>query len=539
MPQGKVHYLRCNAIPEGGVTSTLVADRTISIAFAINKFYDLAGNANAASAAAFTVISDHQAPKIVTTAAAGATALTNGSFANADVTFTFTLSDPTSATALAPTAITQAQFPYAITAPADWTAHPDGTSALGIMHTNSINCNGNAARATFTVGAGSDLAPTLLCPALTSAITIADYGLAEIRVSEMDVAARTILVAAAHATIDADFGPGQTLQLIARYEQGTLATAHADDTTALTVTLPANPTLPDPAATTASGADYYVGWTIETEKPTGRGVVTNYDGTTKVATIGWESVVTDVGGTTTYTLTAPCTAAPLNTNLVIEAVNDNGATTEVVYLFRAGYAPTARTTDATGIANTGAAGAVAGGADAGIHGVDSNANFAVECALMRPANRDITVQIPAGQFSDAAGNPNPASDPFLITMDQTPPTVAVSIYEADGVTTIADGGTTGSRAVIFKLVASEHIVSVDTASGVGLNGLVVGDITIGSATGEACTNKKFWGWKDTYYVRCDWTNGVTAKVSIAADKAQDLAGNTCATCLAAVSVTFT
>eukprot|EP01044_Picomonas_judraskeda_P027571 COSAG03_NODE_8811_length_769_cov_1.156716_2_plen_28_part_01 len=28
MPQGKVHYLRCNAIPEGGVTSTLVADRT-------------------------------------------------------------------------------------------------------------------------------------------------------------------------------------------------------------------------------------------------------------------------------------------------------------------------------------------------------------------------------------------------------------------------------------------------------------------------------------------------------------------------------
>merc|ERR1711988_1955797 len=147
--------------------------------------------------------------------------------------------------------------------------------------------------------------------------------------------------------------------------------------------------------------------------------------------------------------------------------------------------------------------------------------------------------IPAGQFSDAAGNPNHMSDPFLITMDQVPPTVTVTIYEADGVTTISSGGTTGSRAAIFKIVASEHIVSVDTASGVGLNGLVSGDITIGSATNEGCTNQKFWGWKDTYYVRCDWSNGQIPKVSIAANKAKDLAGNTCATCLAAVSVTFT
>merc|ERR1719313_3185781 len=162
----------------------------------------------------------------------------------------------------------------------------------------------------------------------------------------------------------------------------------------------------------------------------------------------------------------------MNTNLVIESVGDDGGDANVVYTFRAGYAPTARTTDATGIANTGAAGTVAGGEDAGIHGVDDDTNFAIECALMRPANREISVWIPASQFSDEAGNPNPKSDPFLITMDQTPPTVAVTIYEADGVTTIAAGGTTGSRAAIFKIVASEHIVSVDTASGVGLNGLV-------------------------------------------------------------------
>ena len=242
---------------------------------------------------------------------------------------------------------------------------------------------------------------------------------------------------------------------------------------------------------------------------------------------------------TAHGASPPCSASPMNTNLVIESVGDDGGDANVVYTFRAGYAPTARTTDATGIANTGAAGAVAGGEDAGIHGVDTDANFAIECALMRPENREITVQIPASSFADASGNPNPASDPFLVTMDQVPPTVTVTIYEADGVTAISDGGTTGSRAAIFKLVASEHVLSVDTASGAGLNGLVEADIVIGSATGEACTNKKFWGWKDTYYVRCDWTNGVTAKVSIAANKAKDLAGNTCATCLAAVSVTFT
>merc|ERR1719231_1082377 len=197
----------------------------------------------------------------------------------------------------------------------------------------------------------------------------------------------------------------------------------------------------------------------------------------------------------------------MNTNLVIESVGDDGATANVVYTFREGYSPTARTTDATGITNTGSAGAVAGGEDAGIHGVDSDANFAIECALMRPANREISAQIPASSFSDLAGNPNPASDPFLITMDQTPPTVSVTIYEADGVTTISDGGTTGSRAVIFKIVASEHILSVDTASGAGLNGLVVDDIVIGSGTNEGCTNKKFWDGRTR--TTCDVT-GQTA-----------------------------
>lgn len=67
-----------------------------------------------------------------------------------------------------------------------------------------------------------------------------------------------------------------------------------------------------------------------------------------------------------------------------------------------------------------------------------------------------------------------------------------------------------------------------------MNGLVAGDFTT-----SGCANQKFWGWKDVYYIRCDWANSATASVAIAANKAQDLAANTCATCLTAVTAVFT
>jgi hypothetical protein len=528
--QGVVYYLRCNAIPEGGIVVAAEATRTISIAIAASKFTDLAANDNA-ELTAFTVKSDNQSP-IVTTLASNDDGtnynLAHGSFTNAATKFKYTIADAvilagsstaTSDQDIVVTNLDQTQYPYPITAPSAWLSH-HATDGTGIMHTlGTTNCQGG----TFTIGAdaAAKRIPTMACPLLG-----ASWVLPEIIIGSagMDVSTRKITVATAEATITDALGPGQTLQLIARYEKGTVAAADGSDTTALTLTLPTNPTLPDSGATTSTTDDYYVGWTIETELPTGKGIVIDYVGSTKVATIEWEAIVTDVPTTTTYTLTAPCSATPLNTNLVIESV----ANTNTEYIFRTGYAPTARTTDATGIAS------VTAGADRGIHGVDSNANFAIECALMRPANRDVTVYIPAGQFSDAAGNPNPASDPFLLTQDQVPPTVTATIYQADGVTVISDGGTTGSRAAIFKIVASEHVLSVDTASGAGLNGLVAGDFTT-----SGCANQKFWGWKDVYYIRCDWANGATASVAIAANKAQDLAANTCATCLTAVTAVFT
>ena len=89
--------------------------------------------------------------------------------------------------------------------------------------------------------------------------------------------------------------PGQTLQIIARYQSGTLAAAGTGDSGAATVTLPTNFDDPNGASgTTSTDDDYYVGWTIETELPTGRGIVTDYHGTNKVATIEWETIVTDV-----------------------------------------------------------------------------------------------------------------------------------------------------------------------------------------------------------------------------------------------------
>jgi hypothetical protein len=241
-------------------------------------------------------------------------------------------------------------------------------------------------------------------------------------------------------------------------------------------------------------------------------------------------------GRSRYKLTAPCSAAPLNTNLIIETVTPTPSPTPTydIITFREGYAPTARHTDSTGVANTGAADAVAGGEDAGVHGADTDANFAIECALMRPGNRDITVQIPAAQFSDAAGNPNVASEPFLITQDQILPTVAITIFAADGVTPIADGGTTGSRAAVFKIKASEHILSVTTTSGAGLSGMVEGDLTV-----SGCANNRFWGWKDTYYLRCDWADGATASVALGDTKVKDLAGNQQTPAVTAVTAIFT
>lgn len=525
---GTVYYLRCNAI--GDVTLVTVATtRTISIEFAITKFSDLAGTVNTAMAA-FTIISDNQSPNVITSALdSGSVALLHGAFTNLVTTFSFTLADEimvgttstdTTDATLVPTAVTQTQYPYTIIAPGDWTAH-HATDGSGIMHSKgTTNCGGG----TFTIGAGSNLVPTMACP-----LVGVDWIVEEMPLATMVVSTRTITLSAAitaPTVIDdgtTGGGAGQTFQLIARYQTGTLGGVVSD----LVVTLPTNYALPTAAlgstggTTDATTADFYVGWTIETESPTGNGVVVDYDETNKQATIEWETIVS-VTTTTTYKLTAPCSATPLYTDLVVESVGASPFTTVV---FREGFAPTARTTDATGVA------AVAAGPDRGIHGVDNDANFAIECALMRPANREITAFVPAGQFSDAAGNPNTASDPFIITQDETVPFGVITVSDASG-NLLAPSASTGSRAVIFKIKLTEHVVSVGTTSGAGLNGMLVADLTV------TCTNGKFWGWKDTYYLRCDWTNGQTASVALDINKVKDLAANQNAA-VTAVTATFT
>merc|ERR1711871_395480 len=118
--------------------------------------------------------------------------------------------------------------------------------------------------------------------------------------------------------------------------------------------------------------------------------------------------------------------------------------------------------------------------------------------------------------------------------DQVLPTVTITIFEADGVTPLSDGDTTSSRAAIFKLKASEHIVSKNTNSGLGLTGMVLADLTKTN-----CDNGKFWGWKDTFYLRCPWINGATVSVELADTKVKDLAGNEQTPAVSAVTAIFT
>ena len=150
------------------------------------------------------------------------------------------------------------------------------------------------------------------------------------------------------------------------------------------------------------------------------------------------------------------------------------------------------------------------------------ANFAIECAVTRMANRDISIEVAANSFADQSGNGNVASfagktatdatlhAPFLVTQDEGVPTMLITIYEADGETVIPDAGTTGSKAALFKLQTSEHIVTTVSPWVAATSAIM--------STAANCAGLKFWGWKDTFYIRCDWANGVEVTMGAGANE---------------------
>ena len=104
-----------------------------------------------------------------------------------------------------------------------------------------------------------------------------------------------------------------------------------------------------------------------------------------------------------------------------------------------------------------------------------------------------------------------------MTLDIDEPTMEITIYEADGVTELSSAASTGSKAVIFKLHASEHIVK-------SVSPWAPFDASCMSTLAN-CAGTKFWGWKDIFYIRCDWKDATTVTVGAAASKFKDLAKN--------------
>jgi hypothetical protein len=524
---GRVYYLRCNAI---AVPAT-AADAKIEIEIAASKFKDLGGTVNVASSVAadstakFSVISDVVRPEVIITAAAGdgtPATIDSGSFINEAVTFTVNLVDQ-GATALVPTNFPGCSNPDTTegcwttqTAAAPTPAPEKVAWARQLVKQQSTNC----AEGVFTVGAGSNLAPTLACTVLTG-----QDELSSIAVASMDAAAGSITVGTAETTITDVKGPGQILRIVPK-RVGAVDAITGEPTTAMSGVLTLHA---DHFGTGTSSAyatdDYFNGWTIVTATPAGKGIISDFTQSSGLIAVAWDEVITTTTSTT-YTLLAPCSAAPLNTDLVIDTVTS----TNTVYTFRSGQAPTARKTDATGQAGT------ADNPYGGIHGVDTDANFAIECALTRPANDDIAITVPANAFADVALNGNVASRPqkggggvaysdaddltiapFLVTLDVDVPTMEITIYEADGVTELSSADSTGSKAVIFKLHASEHIVkTVDPWAPFDASCM---------STLANCAGTKFWGWKDIFYIRCDWKDATTVTIGAAANKFMDLATN--------------
>ena len=400
---GRVYYLRCNAIAK----PTTDAEANIEIEVAASKFKDLAGNVNVASSAAadttnakFEVISDVVRPEVIITAAAAdgdPATIDSGSFTNEAVTFTLKLVDQGAAT-LVPTDFPGCSNPD--TTEGCWTTQTNGATGVAtrqLVKQQSTNC----AAGVFTVGAGSKLAPTLACTDMGGASSDSQQPVDSIAVASMDAAAGSITVASAESSIDANVGPGQILRIVPKRVGAVNAITGEPSTATMSaaLTLASNH-----FASPYNVADYFNGWTIVTKNgvtgQAGKGVISDFDQSDGTIVVAWDEVIT-TDTDTKYTLLAPCSAAPLNTDLVIDTVTSS----DTVYTFRSGQAPTARKTDATGQAGT------ANNPYGGIHGEDTDANFAIECQLTRYANDDIAITVPANAFADVALNGNVASRP--------------------------------------------------------------------------------------------------------------------------------
>jgi len=140
---------------------------------------------------------------------------------------------------------------------------------------------------------------------------------------------------------------------------------------------------------------------------------------------------------------------------------------------------------------------------------------------------DVKVALAAGVLTDVAGNTNDAVSQFGVTSDSVAPTVAITATETTTAATALSTGASTSHSVLFKFTMSK-----DTTN------FVVGDVTV-SNCGSTNSPASFTGFKNMYYMKCSYVNGLTVSVNVETAKFTAIGGvdNTAAS--AAFTVVFT
>jgi hypothetical protein len=183
------------------------------------------------------------------------------------------------------------------------------------------------------------------------------------------------------------------------------------------------------------------------------------------------------------------------------------------------------------------------------------------------SDADLVVSVPAGAFTDKAGNANIATKKYVIRLDATVPTSTVDAftlakYNAGTMTDndkLASGSSTASSQVVFRVTADKGVTyTTGTSALASVYGVCASTDSCGNAlddvTGLAldtsgtaqnagltvsnCENEKFGGSKGVYYVYCDFADGTTPSVAVPAGAFTDATRNENAL-VSAVTVTFT
>jgi len=183
------------------------------------------------------------------------------------------------------------------------------------------------------------------------------------------------------------------------------------------------------------------------------------------------------------------------------------------------------------------------------------------------SDADVVVSMPAGAFTDRAGNPSLATEKYLIRQDATVPTSTVDAFTLEkylagtmaSTDELASGSSTASAQLVFRVTADLGVTyTTGTSALPTVYGVCASTDNCGNAFLDAtgtnldtsstaanagltvsnCLNEKFGGTKGVYYVYCDFADGTTPSVAVPAAAFTDAARNENAL-VAAVTVTFT